>query len=70
MIMYFSAHTKGFYHSSIHGQKMPEDAVPISGEQHLALLKGQAAGKVISADASGNPILVDSAPASAEEPKS
>lgn len=39
--------------------KIPLDAVEITAEAHAALLEGQAAGKVIGADAQGWPMLKD-----------
>lgn len=55
----YAASTGGFYDTVIHGDNIPADAVEITDEQHAALLAGQSSGKIISADASGKPILVD-----------
>ncbi len=60
--MYFSASTGGFYSVKIHGSNMPADVVNITETDHAELLAGQAAGKVIAADASGRPVLQDPAP--------
>lgn len=56
--MLYSAQTGGFYAPEIHGEAVPADAVPVSQEQYVALLDGQAAGNRIVADADGYPILV------------
>ena len=42
--------------------KIPEDAVEITEAEHAALLDGQSAGKVITADANGVPVLTDPVP--------
>ena len=47
--------------------KIPSDAVEISNEEHAALLAGQSSGKIISADADGNPVLIEPAKATAEQ---
>jgi hypothetical protein len=39
--------------------KIPADAVEISDAEHAALLAGQSAGKCITADADGRPVLTD-----------
>lgn len=57
--MFYSAKTGGFYSREIHGDKIPDDAVEITDEQHADLLFGQSAGKAITADADGNPVLTD-----------
>lgn len=63
----YSATTGGFYDTAIHGNNIPADAVEITDEQHAALLEGQSSGKIISADASGAPVLTDPAKATAAE---
>lgn len=60
--MFYSSSTGGFYDARIHGAAIPGDAVPISPEHHAELLAGQSAGKRISHDAAGNPVLADPAP--------
>lgn len=55
--MLYSASTGGFYDIEIHGTNIPSDAVEITDDEHAALLTGQAEGKLISADASGHPVL-------------
>lgn len=67
MTIYFSASTKGFYDSAIHGGNIPADAVEISVEDHLALLNGQSAGKRIVSDTDGRPVLVDAPKATASD---
>jgi hypothetical protein len=60
MALFYSKSTGGFYDDSIHtAAQIPSDAVAITEVQHQALLTGQSAGKLITADANGNPILVD-----------
>ena len=65
-MLYFSATTLGFYDSNINGD-IPVDAVPISSDQHQLLLAGQAAGKIIAADATGRPTLIDPPPPTPEQ---
>ena len=73
--MYFSARTGGFYDPEFHGQfepdnpecLIPSDAVEISRERRSELLAGNAAGKIITADKAGFPILADPLPPSADE---
>lgn len=57
-MIYFSKTTNGFYTTEIHGSKMPVDVVEITEDQHQSLLAGQTAGKRISGDTNGNPVLV------------
>lgn len=65
--MYYSAQTGGFYSRDIHGISIPPDAVEITVDQHQALLAGQSSGKIISADSSGAPALIDPAAPTPEE---
>jgi len=58
MTIFFSKTQNGFFNSDIH-QSMPTDVIEISDELHQSLLQGQSEGRQISADESGNPILVD-----------
>lgn len=67
MPLYFSASTGGFYDSEIHGKAIPKGAVEIDAEQHAALLAAQADGKIIAADAQGNPIAIARPAPTAEE---
>jgi hypothetical protein len=61
--MFYSKSTNGFYDLSIHGNRMPIDAVEITDEVYVNLLNGQSSGKNITSDESGHPILVDRPPA-------
>ena len=67
-MIYYSKTTNAFYDSSIHGDGIPSDATDESTWTltHQELLDGQASGRVISSDATGNPILIDQ-PAPTEE---
>lgn len=60
MSLYFVKNSNGigFYDDTIHGT-IPPGAKKITEAQHQALLAGQTIGKVISTDASGDPILID-----------
>nr|DAE03348.1 MAG TPA: hypothetical protein [Podoviridae sp. ct9R41] len=63
MTMYFK---DGFFDDS-YGGFVPEGAVEISQDKYLELLNGQAAGKQIIADKTGNPVLIDPQPSAAHE---
>ena len=54
----YSPETRGFYLESVHGSAIPSDAVPVSAEQHSALMAAQAAGATITPGADGHPIAV------------
>jgi hypothetical protein len=58
MTYYFSKSTNGFYNSEIN-TAIPDDSIEITVEEHKNLLDGQSSGKQITADAAGNPILID-----------
>jgi hypothetical protein len=60
--MFYSKSTGGFYDAEIHGSAIPSDVVEITAEQHAELLEGQSAGKVITADTNGFPVLFDPPP--------
>ncbi|MCG9094472.1 DUF4376 domain-containing protein [Laribacter hongkongensis] len=62
--MFYSRFTCGFYTREIHGDGVPDDAVEITAEQHAALLAGQSAGQLITADENGYPVLCDPPPIS------
>ncbi|OYD82495.1 DUF4376 domain-containing protein [Azospirillum brasilense] len=49
----------GFYHIEVHGDAILADAVPVTDEEHAALVAGQSEGKIIVADADGCPALAD-----------
>lgn len=57
--MLFSAQTKGFYLTELHGDAVPADAVEITEEEHAALLAAQAAGQMITAGTDGRPVAQD-----------
>ena len=65
--MFYSKSTGGFYTAGIHGDSIPADAVEITVEAHRALLAGQSQGKLIQADAAGQPILTDPPPPTTEQ---
>lgn len=60
--MFYSKSTNGFYDIEIHGNNIPTDAVEITQELYQALFEGQATGKIITGDETGNPILIDPIP--------
>lgn len=57
--MFYSKSTGGFYEAAIHGDKIPADAVEITVDEHALLIEGQGQGKLIQADSTGHPVLVD-----------
>lgn len=59
--MYFK---DGFFDDS-YGGFVPEGAVEISQDKYIELLNGQAQGKQIIADKTGNPVLIDPQPSAA-----
>ena len=61
--MHYSPSTQGFYLPAIHGDNILADAIEITDAEHQALLAGQSQGKIITADADGNPVLTDPPPA-------
>lgn len=65
--MYYSPAHNGFYSPEIHAD-MPEDCVEISDSEYYALLDGQSAGKLITAQ-DGKPALIDAPPPTAAEIK-
>lgn len=54
----FSAETNGFYLTGFHTD-IPADAVDITENKWRELMSGQEAGKIISADDTGYPVLLD-----------
>lgn len=60
----FSASTGGFYLEKIHGADIPSDCVDVPEQYHAELMVGQAAGKRITADSAGWPVLADQLPPS------
>jgi len=66
--MYFySPATRGFYLESVHGSAIPADKVPVSGDEHTALMAAQAAGATITPGADGHPIAVPHPPPTPSE---
>lgn len=61
MTMYYK---NGFFDDT-DGGFVPESAVEISQETYLELLNGQAQGKQIIADKTGNPVLIEPQPSAA-----
>ncbi|WP_118785069.1 hypothetical protein [Haemophilus haemolyticus] len=61
MTMYFK---DGFFDDS-YGGFVPEGAVEISQDKYIELLNGQAQGKQIIADKTGNPVLIAPQPSAA-----
>ena len=61
MTMYFK---EGFFDDTNDGF-VPEGAVEISQDKYIELLNGQAQGKQIIADKTGNPVLIDPKPSAA-----
>lgn len=64
---YYSKSTGGFYTAEIHGENIPSDAIEITDEYHAELLEGQSAGKAITSDNSGYPVLTERLPPTIEE---
>jgi len=58
---YYSPSTGGFYLDDFN-KIIPEDAIEITKEYWQSLLEGQSAGKQISKDENGYPILIDPPP--------
>lgn len=62
MTIYYSSTDRAFYNSAVHSAKqIPIDAVDITQSNYETLLDGQSAGKIISPDEDGRPILIDPA---------
>ncbi|MFJ2531964.1 phage tail assembly chaperone [Pseudomonas helmanticensis] len=59
MTIYFYAQSLGFDRVEHPGADLPDGAVEITQAQYAELFAGQASGKVISASASGQPVLTD-----------
>lgn len=64
MANYYNAANHAFYNDDHDWSVPPSGSVAISRQTYDALMAGQSQGKVIVADANGNPILVDPAPPS------
>lgn len=60
MAIFYYAPTRSFFNTVIHSFKnIPVDAVEISQDLHCLLLAGEAGGKLIQIDETGQPVLVD-----------
>ena len=64
MATYFNSDDMAFYSSELYSE-IPSKAVPLSNEQYITLLNGQAQGKQIIADKTGYPVLIDPQPSAA-----
>ncbi|AXZ12088.1 tail fiber assembly protein [Klebsiella pneumoniae] len=62
MTKYYSPGVNAFYSIDINGTSIPEDAVEITDEAWLDLLKQQSEGKVIGAGENGIPVANDAPP--------
>ncbi|WP_175649950.1 phage tail assembly chaperone [Pseudomonas sp. Marseille-P9899] len=63
---FYSASLGGFIDRALFPE-LPDDAVPVTQEQHQALLAGQSQAKAIVADDEGRPVLAEPPPPSAEQ---
>ncbi|MBK6259213.1 tail fiber assembly protein [Citrobacter youngae] len=63
----YSKLTGGFYDVEINGDDIPQDAVEINDDTWMALLNGQAEGKIISPDENGYPVLTEPPPLTQQE---
>lgn len=59
--MFYSPSERGFYEKSIHGNKIPKDAIEITESEHQDLMQAQAEGKVIDFQ-NGRPVAIDPPP--------
>ncbi|WP_062731895.1 hypothetical protein [Sphingobium abikonense] len=57
MDIFFSPGARAFFTDALHGDAIPDDAVPISADEHRALIAGQSQGRAILAGADGRPCL-------------
>jgi hypothetical protein len=64
---FYAASTHTFYISDMYLGVMPNDVVEITEAYHTELFDGQTAGRLISHNDSGYPILVDYPPPTAEQ---
>ncbi|MFW3895947.1 phage tail assembly chaperone [Pseudomonas bharatica] len=63
---YYSASIGGFIDLALFPE-LPKDAVPVTDEQHQALLSGQSHAMKIVADDEGRPVLAEPPPATPEQ---
>ncbi len=66
MQRYYSKSTGCTYVHAIHGDQMPDDAVPITDQRYSEVIANPAAGKIRSHDTHGLPILIDPPPVAPE----
>lgn len=59
----YSPSTRGFYTQEVHGDAVPSDAVPVTAEDHAALIAAQGVGQVIVPGEDGSPVAQDPPPA-------
>lgn len=65
---FYSPQTQSFYCPTIHKERIPDDAILITDEEHMALVDGiNNQGKDITIDASGHPALCEPPSATTEE---
>ncbi|MEN4562317.1 tail fiber assembly protein [Pantoea agglomerans] len=63
--IYYSATNNGFYHVAFReiyeasANGWPDDAIAVSAADYENLLQGQSAGRIITTDSDGQPILTD-----------
>lgn len=55
---FYSKKEQGFFHTDIHGDAIPEDAVPVTDAKYRALFEAQSKGKQIIAGDDGAPVAV------------
>ena len=65
--MLYAQSTGGFYAQEFHGDRIPEDAVELTDMEYSELLAGQCAGKRISINAAGHPVLLEPPKATADQ---
>jgi hypothetical protein len=63
---YYSKTTGCTYLTSLHGDNMPADVVPIDEARFLSVIGNPVEGKIRGHDAQGLPILIDPLPLTAE----
>ena len=66
MATFYRASYGGFLDRALFPE-LPEDAVPITAEQHQALLAGQGGAEIIRSDDEGHPVLAAPPPPSPEQ---
>ncbi|MXP53439.1 tail fiber assembly protein [Pantoea sp. Seng] len=62
MTKYYSPSVNAFYSLDINGSSIPDDAVEITDEAWLDLLKQQSEGKIIASGENGIPVANDAPP--------